>query len=68
MDLSLITDNNISHYVYIKYFNRFTCNKANLKKKKEFCRYCLQCFSKHEELVEHIKTCSEINGIQRVKL
>ena len=27
MDLLLITDNNKSHYVYLKDFNRFLCNK-----------------------------------------
>ena len=34
MDLLLITDDNKSHYVYIKDFNRFMCNKAKHKNKK----------------------------------
>ena len=45
MDLLLITDENKLHYVYIKDFNRFMCNKTKDKNKKHFRRYCLQCFS-----------------------
>ena len=36
------------------------------KKKKHFCRYCLQCVSNEKVLVEHKKTCLEINGKQSV--
>ena len=45
MDLLMITEENIFHYVYIKDFNRFMCNKTKNKNKKHFCRYCLQCFN-----------------------
>ena len=45
MDLVLITDENKSHYVYIRDFNRFMCNKTKNKNKKYFCKCCLQCFS-----------------------
>ena len=45
MDLLLISDENKSHYVYIKDFNRFMCNKTKNKNKKYFCKCCLQCFS-----------------------
>ena len=46
MDLLLISNKNISHYVYIKDFNRFMCNKTKKNKnKKHFCKCCLQCFS-----------------------
>ena len=45
MDLLMITDGNKSHYVYIKVFNRFMCNKTKNKNKKHFCKYCLQYFS-----------------------
>ena len=34
MNLLLITDESKSHYVYIKDFNRFTCNKTKDKIKK----------------------------------
>ena len=45
MDLLLITDENKSHYVYIKDFNRFMCNKTKNKNKRYFRKCCLQCFS-----------------------
>ena len=41
MDLFLITDENNSHYVFIKDFNKFMCNKTKCENKKHFCRYCL---------------------------
>ena len=43
MDLLWITDENKSHYVYIKDFNKIMGNKTKNKNKKHFCRYCLQC-------------------------
>ena len=36
MDLLQITDDNKSHYVYIKDFSRFMCNDTKQKKKKRF--------------------------------
>ena len=36
MDSLLITDDNRSHYVYIKDFNRFICQKTRHKNKKHF--------------------------------
>ena len=39
MDLLLISNENKSHYVYIKDFNRFICNKIRCKKKKYFCKF-----------------------------
>ena len=41
MDLLLITVKNKPHYVYIKAFNRYMCNKTKNKNKKHFCKYCL---------------------------
>ena len=41
MDLLLIADENKSHYVYIKDFNRFMCNQTKNRNKKHFCKYCL---------------------------
>ena len=41
MDLLLIADENKSHYVYIKNFNRLMCNKTKNKNKKHLCKYCL---------------------------
>ena len=36
MDLLMITNENKSHYVYAKDFNRFLCNKTKNKNKKHF--------------------------------
>ena len=67
-DLSLINDENKSHYVYIKHFKRFMFNKTKHKTKKHFCRYCLQCFSSERVLQEHREICLEINSKESVKL
>ena len=40
MDLLLLNDDDKSHYVYIKDFDRFMFHKTK-KKKKRFCRSCL---------------------------
>ena len=41
MNLLLITDENKSHYVYLKDFNIVMCNKK-IRKKKHFYGYFLQ--------------------------
>ena len=68
MDLLLITEENKSHYVYIKDFNRFMCNKTKNKNKKHFYKYCLQCASSEKGMQKHKETCLKINGKQTVKL
>ena len=68
MDLLLISDENKSHYVYIKDFIRFMYNKTKNKNKKYFCKCCLQCFSSEKALIEHCENCLIINGKQNVKL
>ena len=68
MDLLLISDENKSHYVYIKNFKRFMCNKTKNKNKKYFCKCCLQCFSSEKFLIEHKENCLIINGKQSVKI
>ena len=45
MDLSLLIDDDKSHYVYIKDFDRFMFHKTKNKNKKWFYQSCLQCFS-----------------------
>ena len=55
MDLLLISNENKSHYVYIKDFNRFMCNKTKNENKKCFCKCCLKCFSSEKILIEHKK-------------
>ena len=49
MDLLLIADEIKSHYVYIKDFNRFMCNKTKNKNKKYFCKCCLQCLNSEQD-------------------
>ena len=53
MDLLLLTNNNKSHYVYIKDFGRFMFHKTKIKNKKWFCKSCLQCFSSENVLAKH---------------
>ena len=61
MDLLLISDENKSHHVYIKDFNRFMCLKTKNKNKKYFCKYCLQCFNSEKDLIRHKENCLIIN-------
>ena len=67
MDLLLITVEKKLHYVYIKDFERFMCNKINNMNKKHFCRYCFQLFSSKKVLQELINVCLKINGGQSIK-
>ena len=53
MDLLLLIDNDKSHYVYIKDFDRFMIHKTKNKNKKWSCRSCLQCFSSESVLIKH---------------
>ena len=57
MDWLLLIDDNKSHYVYIKDFDRFTFHKAKNKNKKRFCRSCLQCFSSESVSIKHKENC-----------
>ena len=68
MDLLLNNDRNKSHYIYFKDFNRLVFNNTKCKNKKDFFRYCLQCFSSERVLVEHKEMYLEINGKQSVEL
>ena len=66
MDLLLLIDDDKSHYVYIKDFDRFMFHKTKSKNKKKFCRSCLQCFSSESVLIKHKENCLSINGKQSV--
>ena len=68
MDLLFLNDDDKSHYIYIKDFDRFMFHKTKTKNKKWFCRSCLQCFSRESVLIKHKENCSSINGKQLVKL
>ena len=67
MDFLLISNENKSHYVYIKDLIRFMRNKTKNKNKKYFCKSCLQCFCSEKGLIEHKENCLIINGNQNVK-
>ena len=68
MDLLLLIDDDKSHYVYIKDFDRFMFHKTKNKNKKWFCRSRLQCFSNKNILAENKEDCLVINAGQSVKL
>ena len=68
MDLLLLINDDKSHYVHIKDFNRFMFHKAKNKNKIWFCKSCLQCFSSKSVLIKHKENCLSINGKQSVKL
>ena len=68
MDLLLLIDDDKSHYMYIKDFDRFMFYKTKNKNKKWFCKSCLQCFSSESVLIKHKENCLSINGKQSVKL
>ena len=64
MDLFLISNENKSHYVYIKDFKRFMCNKTKNKNRKYFCKF----FSSEKVLQKQQENCLIINVKQSVKL
>ena len=69
MELLLITNNdNNSHYVLIKNFNKFMYQQTKHKNKKHFCMHCLQCFSSIKILNKHKPNCITINGKQAIKM
>ena len=55
--LLLLTDDDKSHYVYIKDFNTSIFHKTKIKNKLWFCRSCLQCFSSENDLIKHKEDC-----------
>ena len=64
----LINDDDKSHYVYIKDFDRFMFHKTKNKNKKYFCKSCLQCFSSKNVLTKHKEVFLSINGLESVRL
>ena len=68
LNMLLITKEEVKHYCLIKDFNKFMYNQTKHKERKNFCMYCLQCFSSEEILAKHNVTCIEINGLQSIKM
>ena len=60
----------INHIMFISKILTDFCaiRQKTTTTKKHFCKYCLQCFSNGKVLIEHRKTCLEIDGKQIVKL
>ena len=67
MHLLLSIDDDKSHYVYIKDFDRFMFDKTK-NTQKWFGRRCLQCVGSENVLIKHKEDCLIINGKQSVKL
>ena len=67
MDLLPLIDENKSHYVYIKDFDRFMFHKTNNKNKKYFYKSYLQCFSSKNVLTEHEQSAKLEKGTIKFK-
>ena len=57
MQLLLVTNEDKSHYVYIKDFDRFMFQKTKNEDKICFCKGCLLRFSSKNVLTEHKEDC-----------
>ena len=66
LNVLLISNEEKSHYVFIKDFNRLIYSKTKHKDRKHFCMACLQNFTTKEILNNHRETCLSINGTQAV--
>ena len=61
----LISNDEKSHYVFIKDFNSLMYQKTKHRGKKYFCMHCLQNFTTEEILNKHRERCLTINDIQK---
>ena len=66
MDSLLIINENKSHYVYIKSFDRSMFQKTK-NKNKYLWKSFLQCFSSKNVLNNHKEVCLSIYGAQSIK-
>ena len=64
IDLLLVFNDDKSHYVYIKDFDRYMFHKTKNKNKKCFCKSFFQCFGSKNVLTNH----EELMGAQSVRL
>ena len=64
LNVLLISNEEKSHYVFIKDFNRLMYSKTKHKDRKHFCMSCLQNFTTKEILNNHRERCLSINGAQ----
>ena len=66
LNVLLISNEEKSHYVFIKDFNRLIYSKTKHKDRKHFCMACLENFTTKEILNNHRERCLSINDIQTV--
>ena len=66
LNVLLISNEEKSHYVFIKDFNRLIYSKTKHKDRKHFCMSCSQNFTTKEILNNHRERCISINGTQAV--
>ena len=66
LNLLLISNEEKSHYVFIKDFNRLIYSKTKHKDRKHFCMACLENFTTKEILNNHRERCLSINDTQAV--
>ena len=67
LNVLLISNEEKSHYVFIKDFNRLMYSKTKHKDRKHFCMSCLQNFTTKEILNKHKEQCLLINETQAVR-
>ena len=60
----LITQENKSHYVFLKDFNCLMYSKTKHQHRKHHCMSCLQICTKEEILNQYKKQCLLVNGCQ----
>jgi hypothetical protein len=68
MELLLIENEDVSHYVLIKDFNRLMFSSTGHQHKKKYCMHCLQGFTTPKILGEHTEVRMEVNGDQAIKM
>ena len=67
VDLLLIGEEGKRHNALIKDFNTLMSDHTlHRRRRKHFCRYCLQAFNTEKILKRLIKNCFKINGKQRI--
>ena len=63
----LISNEEKSHYAFIKDFNSLMYSRSKHKDRKQFCMSCLQNFTTNEILNNHKERCLLINDTQAIK-
>ena len=66
LNLLSITQDNKSHHVFIKDFNKLMYSNTKHKHRKRYCMQCLESFTTEVILSNHKKQCLLINGTEAV--